>query len=76
MHISRNGITQEAVALLWTVTLEGFCGSHGIHALMKALDGEVSKRECNVTDTKTDDLRVRMLSLVGSNPVRRFQAKR
>ena len=39
---------------------------------MKALDGEVSKRECNVTDTKTDDLRVRMLSLVGSNPVRDF----
>ena len=65
--VFQDGIPQEVVALLGTISSETLFGGHLVGSLMDGLDDSWCQRLRHVADTQRDDFLFRMHGLEGVN---------
>ena len=65
--ILRNGISKELITEIRRIAVEGLGMSHLVHRLVQRLNDRRGKRLCDVSDSETYDLLVRMCRAVGAD---------
>ena len=62
--IFRNSLSQESVALIRRISVEGLCMSHLFHSSVKSLNDRRRQGLCHISDSQSDDFFFRIFLLI------------
>ncbi len=62
--VFRNSFSQESIALIRCISVEGLCMSHFLHSSVKSLDDRRRQGLCHVPDPQADDFFIRICLLI------------